>query len=226
MAGIPKRSVLLLGTRRVPRQPQVSLVLLVCLVLLLSAVSTGVHAADRVELTPEERAYLERLGPITVAPDPDWRPFTYLDDQSEFAGIAIDLLRLLEERLDIEFTLVRTRDWDEAVELSQAGEVLILPFSNQTLAREEWLVFTEPLLVDPNVFVTREEHPFISDATQLTDQTIVFPPGTAMEERVRRAFPNLTVVHVPSEGEVFRAVDNREADMTLRSLTMAAYTIR
>lgn len=74
--------------------------------------------------------------------------------------------------------------------------------------------------------MTREEHPFISDASQFDDKTIVFPPGTAMEERVRRAFPNLEVVHVPSEGDVFQAVDRRIADMTLRSLTMAAYTIR
>lgn len=33
---------------------------------------------------------------------------------------------------------------------------------NQTPAREKWLVFTEPFFTDPNVFVTREEHPFIS----------------------------------------------------------------
>ncbi len=180
----------------------------------------------RVELTSEERAYLEQLGPITVCPDPDWQPFTYLDEQGHPVGIAIDLLSLIEERLGIRFTYVKAKDWDEAVGLSKAGEVLILPFSNKTPAREEWLIFTEPLLVDPNVFVTREGHPFISDALQLIDETIVFPPGTAMEERVRRAFPNLTVVHVPSENDVFRAVDRREADMTLRSLTMAAYTIR
>lgn len=194
--------------------------------LLFFLLAPAVVASVRIQLTPEEIAYLNQLGPITVAPDPDWQPFTYLNEQGEFAGIAIDLLSLLEERLGIQFTYVKTEDWDEAVALSQAGKVLILPFSNQTPAREEWLIFTEPLLVDPNVFVTREEHPFISDASQLVNQMIVFPHGTSMEERVRRVFPNLTVVNVASEDEVFRAVDRREADMTLRSLTMAAYTIR
>lgn len=199
-----------------------------CLIILLPLLLwvAADMASAQVELTPAQRDYLEQLGSITVAPDPDWKPFTYLNDQGEFAGIAIDLLNLLEERLGITFTYVYSSDWDEAVALSRAGEVLILPFSNQTPAREEWLVFTEPLLVDPNVFITREEHPFISDASQLTDKTIVFPAGTAMEERVRRIFPNLTILNVESEDEVFQAVDRREADMTLRSLTMAAYTIR
>ena len=79
-------------------------------------------------------------------------------------------------------------DWDEALALSQSGEVLILPFLNQTPAREEWLLFTEPLLVNPNVFITREEHSFITDAAQLVDTVMVLPSGTSAEEWVRRDF--------------------------------------
>ncbi len=183
-------------------------------------------ATVKVELSPTERAYLDALGPITVAPDPDWIPYEQIDAQGKFVGIAADMFDLLAERLDVEFAYVIARDWDQALELSQAGEVYLLPFLNQTPAREAWLIFTEPLLVDPNVFITREEHPFIFDATQLSDTTIVLPSGTSVEERVRRDFPNLAVVTVPSENEVFQAVSNREADLTLRSLTIAAYTIR
>ncbi|PDV99313.1 diguanylate cyclase [Candidatus Chloroploca asiatica] len=183
-------------------------------------------ATIKVELSPTERAYLDALGPITVAPDPDWIPYERIDEQGKFVGIAADMFDLLAERLDVEFAYVITRDWDQAIELSKAGEVSILPFLNQTPAREAWLIFTEPLLIDPNVFITREEHPFIFDATQLSDTTLVLPSGTSVEERVRRDFPNLMVVTVPSENAVFQAVSNRQADLTLRSLTIAAYTIR
>ncbi len=177
-------------------------------------------------LSGEEREYLDRLGPVTVSPDPDWLPFEHVDEQGNFTGIAADLLDLLADRLGIEFDYVFPADWNEALALSMAGEVLVLPFLNRTPQREEWLVFTEPLLVDPNVFITREEHPYIYDATQLTGTTIVFPAGTLMEERVRGDFPNLNVTTVEREEDVFRAIVDRTADMTLRSLTIAAYTIR
>ncbi|MBK1720221.1 diguanylate cyclase [Thiocystis violacea] len=180
----------------------------------------------RLSLSEEERLYLERLGPIRVCPDPDWEPFEALDEQGNFTGIAIDLLDLIAGRLGIEFRYVVARDWDEAVALSRAGEVLILPFLNRTAARDEWLLFTEPLLVDPSVFITREEHPFIPDATRLTDRSIVLPTGTSVEEHVRRDFPNLSILGVPTEKDVFQAVSSRRADLTLRSLTVAAYTIR
>ena len=182
--------------------------------------------SQSVDLTPEERDYLAKLGPLTVAPDPDWIPYEHVDQHGRFTGIAADLLDLLAKRLGIQFTYVLPKDWDEAVVWSRTGQVLILPFLNQTPAREEWLVFTEPLFIDPNVFITREEHPFIYDATELTGKTIVLPRGTSMEERIRRDFPNLKILNVATENEVFQAISHRQADMTLRSLTIAAYTIR
>lgn len=180
-----------------------------------------------VSLTPQEKAYLERLGPITVCPDPDWLPYEHMDSRGNFIGIAADLLQLIAERLGITFTYLHAKDWDEAVALSQAGKVHLLPFLNQTPKREQWLTFTEPLFYDPNVFITRAEHPFITDAALLRDEIIAIPSGTAMEEKIRRDYPNLKVLNTgSSEAEVFKAIAEDRADLTLRSLTVSAYTIR
>ncbi len=178
-------------------------------------------------LSPEEKKYLEQLGPITVCPDPDWLPYAQMDSKGSFTGIAADLMKLLSERLGISFTYIQAKDWDEAVALSQAGKVLLLPFLNQTPKRDQWLTFTEPLFLDSNVFITREEHPFITDASLLKDKTIAVPSGTSIEEKVRRDYPNLKILNTGnSESDVFKAVAERRADLTLRSLTVSAYTIR
>lgn len=179
-----------------------------------------------VELSREERDYLNALGPITVCPDPDWRPFEWFEEDGTFRGIAADLLRLIEKRLNVTFDIVKPDDWNDALTRSQNGEVLILPFLNKTTERSQWLTFTQPLLNDANVFITREDHPFITDARQLANETVVLPKGTSIEEWVRRDYPNLDVLLVESERDVFRAVDRREADLALRSLIIAAYTIR
>lgn len=184
------------------------------------------RGAPPIVLTAEQQAYLQQLGPITLAPDPDWLPYESIDAQGNFTGIAADLLALLEARLGLQFHLVPTRDWDEALALSQAGAVLALPFLNQTPEREDWLIFTEPLFIDPNVFVTRREHPFITDAAQLAGERVVLPSGTSIEEFVRRDFPDLEVLLVPDERQVFQAVEHGKADLAIRSLAVAAYTIR
>lgn len=179
-----------------------------------------------VELTLQEKDYLQKLGPIKVCVDPDWAPFETLNAKGEYEGIGADLLFLVAQRLGISIEVLKTKDWDETMLASKAGKCQIMSFLNQTPARDKWLIFTEPHFSDPNVFITREEHPFIADPAELVDKTIVFPEGTAMEEKIRKEYPNLKVITVPTEMDAFRLVSDKKADMTLRSLIVAAYTIK
>ncbi len=183
-------------------------------------------AALAVELSFAEEEYLRSLGPVSVCVDPDWEPFERLDPDGAFVGIAADLLRLIGARAGVAFQIKPTPDWDQSVALSKAGQCDILAFLNKTPQREQWLIFTEPYFVDPNVIVTRVEHDYIQDLAAISNKTMVLPKGTSVEERVRRDYPNVRLILVDSEAEAFGLVENREADMTMRSLTMAAYTIK
>lgn len=121
-------------------------------------------------------------------------------------GIAADLLSLVSARTGIEFELVPTHDWNESLNFSKTGQCQVLSFLNQSAERSEWLIFTSPLFSDPNVFITREEHPFISDPAALENESIVFPEGTAMEGMVRERYPNLEIKLAKSENEALEMV--------------------
>lgn len=177
-------------------------------------------------LSPIEQSYLKKLGAVTVCVDPDWEPYEHIDAKGEHQGIAADLVALVAERSGVSLKLVPTKDWEESLAASKEGKCKILSFLNQTPNRDVWLLFTEPYFSDPNVFITREEHDFISDPASLSGQSIVFPAGTSLEERIRKDYPNLTVRIVGSEAEALQLVSERKADMTVRSLAMAAYIIK
>lgn len=177
-------------------------------------------------LNAEEASYISELGPVRLAVDPDWEPYEWLEADGSFRGIAADLIQLIFERLGVAYEIVPTGSWTESIELSKTGKAHGLAFLNRTPAREAWLAFSEPYFSDPNVFITRVEHDYIFDPRRLPERSIVFPEGTSLEEQVRRRFPNLAISVVASEEEALRMVMERKADMTLRSLTVAAYTIR
>lgn len=162
----------------------------------------------------------------TFCVDPDWPPYEIVNQSGEHEGIAADLLRLAAERAGVALKLVRTKDWDESVAASKRGDCDALSFLNQTPKRDEWLIFTDPIFTDPNVVITREEHAYISDPAELSGHIIALPKGTSIEERVRRDFPNLRVVLAESESETFAMVSDRRADLTIRSMTVAVYTIK
>ncbi|WP_071472344.1 diguanylate cyclase [Oceanisphaera psychrotolerans] len=188
---------------------------------------TGSWAVDAsVPLNVSQQAYVSAHPQISMCVDPDWLPFEAIDDHNRHVGIAADLIALVAAKTGLQIQLHPTTSWEDSLTASRNGDCVALSLLNQTPERERWLIFTDTLLDDANVLITREEHPFISDVSRLKHQTIALPRGTAMAEFFARDFPNLTIIHTESETEALRLVSERKADMTLRSLIVAANTIK
>lgn len=179
-----------------------------------------------VQLTEEEQTYIASRGPVRLVVDPDWYPYEKLDASGIHVGIAADLIGLISKRTGLKFEIVRTVDWKETLSVAKSGRAEAVSFLNQTEERDEWLLFTDAYYTDPNVLITREEHDYISNLAGLKDETIVLPEGTSIEERLRKDYPALKIVTVDSEDDAISMVEDKRADMTLRSLTMAAYVIK
>ncbi len=195
------------------------------IIWLLSCFSVNAHAFT-LALSDAERSHLQQLGSVNFCVDPDWSPFEVIDDAGQHVGIAADLLALVAERTGLQLRLVQTKNWTESLEASRAGRCQLISLLNQTPARDAWLIFTQPILTDDNILITREEHPFVVDLDSLQGQTMVLPKGTSIEERVRADFPQLKIIVTDSEAEALQMVSDRKANMTMRSLIVAAYTIR
>jgi len=164
--------------------------------------------------------------PIKMCVDPDWEPYEKINEHKQHEGISSDLIHLVSSRSKTPIELFITKDWDESLEASKSGKCEIMSFLNKTPQREEWLIFTDPIFYDQNVIITHETHSFISDIGALSNETVVLPEGTSIEERLRKDYPNVTILIAKSEKECFDMVSNKKADMTIRSLTIAGYTIK
>lgn len=186
---------------------------------------TGFSHVFGLELSPQEQHYLAQKGPITLCVDPDWEPFEWLTEAGAYQGIGADLIGLVEQRLGVGFTLVPTRTWEETIAFSKEGKCDVLSFLNQTRERETWLVFTEPLFSDPNVLIGRIEQAYIEDISKVS-ASVALIRETSIYEWFSTSFPHLAIIPVESEAEAFRLVEERKADLTLRSMIVAAHTIK
>jgi diguanylate cyclase (GGDEF)-like protein len=188
------------------------------------------RAADEpfspIGFTSREQAFIEHAGTIKMCVDPDWAPFERINEQGRHEGIAADLIQLVAQRVGLNIEIHSSRSWEESIMASKNKRCQIMSFLNQSPVRDEWLVFTEPVFYDQNVIITREEHAFIGDLKGAKRQSLALPRGTMVEERVRRDFPDLTVVTTGSESEAMALVSERKVDMTIRSLIVAAYAIK
>ncbi len=203
-----------------------ALTLLIWLTGIFYAVNGQSQRQKTVELSADELIYINQHGEIKMCVDPDWELYERINNNGDHEGIAADLINLIAARAGVSLKLVVTKSWDESLDASKTGKCDILSFLNQTAERDKWLLFTNPYFIDPNVFITREEHEFISNPAGMSGETIVLPRGTSVEELLRRDYPNLKVIIVESEAEAIAMVSDRKADMTMRSLIMAANVIK
>lgn len=194
---------------------------------ILAFLTLKVMAADAsIRFTLQEQAYMSQKKEITMCVDPDWEPFEIINKEGKHEGISADLIQLVSKRIGVPIRLVPTKTWEETLVFSKSKKCEIMSFVNQTQEREKWLIFTQPLLSDPNVMITREEHPFVGDIRGLNKERVVLPSGTMVLEKMRKEFHNLIYIPVVSEPNAMQMVSEKKADMTVRSLIVAGYIIK
>ncbi len=204
------------------------IVWIVCFIIVFLTGRAIAFTTDQVKvsLTDKEQEYISSHGPIKMVVDPDWYPYEQIDKDGSYNGIAADLIDLIAIRTGLEFQIVNTTDWNQSIEIAKSGEADVVSFLNKTDERSRWLIFTEPYFLDANVLITREEHDYISNLARLSGETVVLPEGTSIEERIRIDYPNLNIITVKSEEDAILYVEEKKADITLRSMTLAAYIIK
>src|SRR5262245_60070120 len=62
------------------------------------AAGAAAHAGPEASLTPEERAWIASHPVVLYAPERDFPPFSYVDEQGRHRGYSADVLDLLQER--------------------------------------------------------------------------------------------------------------------------------
>ena len=187
--------------------------------------TNSIESKTTIPLSMEEEDYLSKKETITMCVDPDWEPFEVLDKNGKHIGIAADIIKLISSKLNIELKIIPTKTWEESIEFSKVKKCDLMSFLNETPQRKEWLTFTEPIFKDPNVIIGRLDSPIIKDLSKIK-ASIAIPKGTAMYERFQKDFPKLIIIPVDSEDEAFKLVEEKKADLTVRSMIISAFNIK
>lgn len=176
---------------------------------------------DGLNLTREERAFIDSLGKVRFAVElVGWPPFEFFDSEGNLRGIASDYLDVLSDKLGIDFELNTELSWEEILEAARTRDIDLLPAATATPNRRDYLTFTAPYVHSPMIIVTRDDVDYISDLNQLRGRTIGVVGGYASDELLGRYYPGLTLKRYDSAlaglkdtagGDIYAFVDNLAA---------------
>lgn len=177
-------------------------------------------------LTPEEKSYLQHKDIFKVCVDPQSSPFEEISAEGIYKGITADLIERVARKLGIVLEIQPVLTWDDSLKLAKLGQCDILTFMSPTEETQKWLLFSIPLFSEPNVFITREDHVYIEEVASLTQESIAIPIVSDLFTPFSKQFENLIVIPVSTKEEALHMVSTQKADMTIRSMIAAAYTIK
>lgn len=188
-------------------------VLAVCAAAFISCEKEGRAPRSYEILTPEEQAWLDKQGRVVrLGPDPNFPPFEFFTESGRYSGITADYMRLVEERLDIEFEIVRKDNWEAVVAGYEEREIDVIGAMTKTRRRQHHMMFTEPYVEVPSVIVARTDEKRTLSLYDLRAREVLVGEGYASHQYLQDNFPYLLIRPVPSMEAGLRMVSTGQAE--------------
>jgi signal transduction histidine kinase len=180
----------------------------------------------KIQLTPQEIAWVRSHPTLRLGFDPAWPPFSFRGANGAWQGIDFDLLAHLTQRLGIQFVPVETKSWLETDRKIHAGEVDVVSGITPTGDREKYLLFTQPYITCPVAVITRQEAPFLTTLHDLKNVTLASPRDYVTTEQLRRDYPDVPLILTSNIREALTLVSRKKADVAVENLPAASFTIK
>ncbi|MBL6958439.1 MAG: transporter substrate-binding domain-containing protein [Rhodospirillales bacterium] len=173
--------------------------------------------ATLVELTDEEKLWLNQHREIRLGDDYSWPPFSFVSSDGKYSGISAGYAKAVSKRLGITMTPKLGLTWTQVLDKVKTGEVDILPAITRNEQREKYLNFTKPYISFPVVITTRQDSPFVDSLGDLTGKKVGVVKGYFTEDLLKSEYPDLKLVTPPTlqaglkdlnEGKMDAFVDN------------------
>lgn len=194
--------------------------------LSLLAEATPSSQNHTIALTNHEKEWLHAHPLIRVGMDSEYAPYEWLNKDGIYVGMAVDYLRLLEQKLGIRFEMVRDKTWSEMIEMAKQGEIDVLTSIVQTPERLQYFLFSEPYRDTQTMIVDNGEGEFIGRLDYLSGKRIAIEKGYYTQEFLEKKYPQIQLVLANHTTEALAFVRDGKADAYVGDMSAINYAIR
>lgn len=189
--------------------------------------STSGSAEAKTEKVDGSKSYaLVKDGTLTVGTSAEYAPFEYKDDNGDYQGFDLELIKAIADKLGLEVKYVNN-DFDTLIPGVASGtkyDVSIAAITD-TPEREKEVDFSDAYYMDDQAIVTKTDNADITadnyaEKLNSADATIIVQSGSTAEDFANENFPKAKIVPYKDATECFSALqsDKGTAVVTNRSV--------
>ena len=191
--------------------------------IVLSASTTWAQGLD---LSPDERAWIEANPVVRIGPAPNFPPIEFFDEEGNYRGLAAEVVDQISASTGLRFEVVRCKSWGDMLERTAAGEIDVWAEAAITPERQKSMNFTRPWLHLPTAILTRPGQGSGLRLSDLRGKKVVVVAGYANHDYVKAQVPDLELITVPDLRTGLRLVSFGGGDAIVASLGPASYYIQ
>lgn len=176
-------------------------------------------------LTQSEREWLATNPTIRVGMDSAYAPYEWLGEDGHFMGMAVDYLRLMEQKLGVRFDIIKGTSWAQAIEMTKRGEIDLLTSIVQTPERSKHFIFSPPYRNTRTMIVDNGQGHFIGELKNLASKKVAIEKGYFTQEMLATHYPQIELVLVDSTAQALRYVLEGKADAYVGDMSAIDYAM-
>ena len=156
---------------------------------------------------------------ITIASEPDYPPYCFVDENGKAAGFSIDLFNAVADAVGLKVN-IKVGIWSKIKKDLAEGKIDALPLVGRTPEREELFDFTMPYISLHGAVFVRKGTKDINSLADLKNKSIVVMKGDNAEEFVRRGNISNEIVTTKTFEEAFIALAKGHHDAVITQRVM------
>ncbi|BAH76361.1 putative sensor histidine kinase [Solidesulfovibrio magneticus RS-1] len=182
--------------------------------------------AAALDLTPEEKAFIEAHPVVTVS-DVDWPPLSIVADGRQ-QGLFHDYYALIAQRTGLAFRfqiLGDGLDFQLVLDALRDKRIDLVDGTGKTADRATYALFAGPYWQFPLAVAARDDAAAWSLET-LAGKRVAVARGSTAEEYLREKAPGLELVETADPYAALSLVATHKADAAVENMAVASYAIR
>ncbi|TVO52325.1 EAL domain-containing protein [Denitromonas halophila] len=175
------------------------------------------------QLSRAEKAWLAEHPVIRLGIDPAYAPYSFVDANGEFSGVAAVFSARISDALGVRFEPVVNLSWPELVEALKARRIDAIATMVRLPEREAYAAFTEIYLPTPLVVMTQHSAPQLDSVNALAELRLALVREYSSSKQVMSRYPSLKPSFVETPLNGLRALSAGEVDAYVGVLGVNTY---
>jgi signal transduction histidine kinase len=182
-----------------------------------------------IELTPQQKSWIEKKRVVNICADPNWMPFEKIDKDGEYIGIIADYQRLIYTKAALHFKVLKTKNFTQSKAYLAKGLCDAISADVPTERNREHFLVSKPFFFSPRVFVTHVDTPWVSDLSYLfpKNNKIGVVKSTPAKEILKKLYQDkVDIVEFKDSKTALKALSSKRVIAFVNVMPNVAYTIQ